>query len=82
MSKIGKTLLLSAGFALLAPVAGATASPGSLRVQQTVAARVAHRAVQQQNETLRRQLDLRRVRAEREAATATSPPANAGNRQP
>jgi len=80
MSKIAKTILFSATLALLAPAAGATSSPGSQRVQQTVAARVAHRAVQQQNEAIRRQLDLQRGRAE--AEPTAQPPAKASNRKP
>ena len=82
MTRIAKPILLAASFALLAPVAGAAASPGSTRVQQAVTAQLAHRTVRQQDETLRRQLDLRRQRAAAERSEASAALAKATRRQP
>ena len=65
-----RTILLSLSLMGIAPAAGATPAMASLRVQQTVAARVAHRAVRQQDESLRHRLDLDRQRSHREERQA------------
>jgi hypothetical protein len=70
-----RTILIAAVFALVAagvaPAREASAQPGSDRVRAAVAARAAHAAAVEQREIVRRALDLRRTRPERESEPAT-----------
>jgi hypothetical protein len=70
----GRTILLATCLALPVPAGRVSACPDSTRVQAAVAARAAQHAVQQQNEAIRRELDLRRERSARKVEPAATPP--------